>query len=1109
MALIAALRANEAEQFDLPPGFAIIRFADDALAHDIFSLAIDADGRVVVSGPGYIKRLWDDDNDGRADRARRVSDFPASGAQGMYFDGRDLIVTGDNVLAWLRDNDADGTVDGKPEIWARLKTSEHGGHAVVLGPDGWFYVVCGNDAAVSADHATASGSPISRPRCGAILRVSRDGRRSQVIADGFRNPYDIAFAPDGNLFTVDSDGERDHHLPWYAPTRLFDVALGREHGWLAGGWINSWSRPEWFYDNVPRGAELGRGSPTGIACYRHRQFPARYRGGLFSADWTFGRIYFLPLVPAGSSFRGQPEIFLQSRGDQGFNPVDLAVGPAGDLFIAMGGRRTQGSVFRVSYRGPATARSARSAEGNPRTTPLMAVLDAAEPLSSWSRARWVPAARALGPEPFYQAAADADLDGSARGRALEVLVELFGGVDTGAASRLLGTRDACVQARLAWALGHGSGDGGQQRLLARLTQNADPVVRRAAWESLLAVARLDGAMAEVLDWRSGLGDTDDRVRWAAMLTARRLRPHGGSQLAAILRTTAPPRLALARFWIAPEEAPSDPAAASEVLSTCQNVLKEHLACRNAESAPLALEALRLLQVAGGDVQIERHGPGMPVGFVLRRAADLDPARCQAIAQCLVDAFPTGDRRVDFELARVLAMFQAQSHSLPKKLIDRCDAASTPQDDLHYLFALSRVAGPRSAEVTRATARALLQLDLKLRSRRELVSRNWPDQVQSLCAGLCAGDPSLPAALVSDASFGRPMHALFALRLPDELKPVAARRFLAAASSSDDDQPAWTPELVDLIATLPDDEALPALRARWTDAGPRDRIALALAARGRPEDRDRLVEALASVDQQVVARCASALCSLPAAAGVDDYLLLDRSLRRFCAVSPIEHAASATVRPNAEARRALAQLFAHWSGEHFAIDETPPIELTAAYAPIFAWIRRCYPQAARRNLAGADADAWASRLARINWAAGDRARGRAVFEKQACHRCHAAGTRATNPRLGPDLAGAANRMSREDLFAAIIYPSRDVSPAYRTTSIVTRAGRVYQGIVVYESPDGTLLQTSPDVTVRITGQELLSMEPGDRSLMPDGLLNDLSDGALADLYAYLKGLTAAE
>ena len=108
-----------------------------------------------------------------------------------------------------------------------------------------------------------------------------------------------------------------------------------------------------------------------------------------------------------------------------------------------------------------------------------------------------------------------------------------------------------------------------------------------------------------------------------------------------------------------------------------------------------------------------------------------------------------------------------------------------------------------------------------------------------------------------------------------------------------------------------------------------------------------------------------------------------------------------------------------------------------------------------------------------------------------------------------MAGAAGRFTRDDLFAAIVEPSRNVAPLYRTTLMTTRSGKTHLGLVVYESPDGTLLQTSPDNTVRITGDDLLLRQSSQQSLMPTGLLNELSDRDLADLYAYLRSLTKAE
>ena len=70
-------------------------------------------------------------------------------------------------------------------------------------------------------------------------------------------------------------------------------------------------------------------------------------------------------------------------------------------------------------------------------------------------------------------------------------------------------------------------------------------------------------------------------------------------------------------------------------------------------------------------------------------------------------------------------------------------------------------------------------------------------------------------------------------------------------------------------------------------------------------------------------------------------------------------------------------------------------------------------------------------------------------------------------LGPNLSGAASRFSREDLFEAIVNPSKDVAPPYRTTSFQLKDGQVHTGIIAFESADGYILQTGATSTVRIS------------------------------------------
>ena len=197
------------------------------------------------------------------------------------------------------------------------------------------------------------------------------------------------------------------------------------------GWKRSWSRPAYFFDNVPRLLEIGRGSPTGLVCYDHHQFPDKYRGGIFYSCWTQGRIYFFPLTPKGASYQSKVTTFIETVGDVGFAPVDVEVGPAGDLFIAIGGRGTRGSVYRVRWVGEkdgdkddvAKPQAAGDGDavtrGDDKRSMLESVLNAPQPLSSWSRAKWEPMAEKVEAKQLLRVIADKTRSNLQRIRAVD------------------------------------------------------------------------------------------------------------------------------------------------------------------------------------------------------------------------------------------------------------------------------------------------------------------------------------------------------------------------------------------------------------------------------------------------------------------------------------------------------------------------------------------------------------------------------------------------------------------------------------------------------------------------------------------------------------------
>src|SRR5205823_1580497 len=165
-----------------------------------------------------------------------------------------------------------------------------------------------------------------------------------------------------------------------------------------------------------------------------------------------------------------------------------------------------------------------------------------------------------------------------------------------------------------------------------------------------------------------------------------------------------------------------------------------------------------------------------------------------------------------------------------------------------------------------------------------------------------------------------------------------------------------------------------------------------------------------------------------------------------------------------------------------------------------WFSKTYPNLAA-SLGGADGvdvAGWQQRLAKLPWSSGDVERGRNLYTKTSCAACHS-GAQA----LGPDLHGVTRRFSQRDLFTAILQPSLDISPRYRTTLVATADDKVYQGIVIYEAVDSLILQTGPAATVRVVNTQITARRLTETSLMPTGLLDKLSDSEIVDLYAYLK------
>jgi putative membrane-bound dehydrogenase-like protein len=176
----------------------------------------------------------------------------------------------------------------------------------------------------------------------------------------------------------------------------------------------------------------------------------------------------------------------------------------------------------------------------------------------------------------------------------------------------------------------------------------------------------------------------------------------------------------------------------------------------------------------------------------------------------------------------------------------------------------------------------------------------------------------------------------------------------------------------------------------------------------------------------------------------------------------------------------------------------------------AWLAKA-PAAVRARgeklLAALDADGAKQRAHLDELAAslpeGDARRGQVVFRspKAACASCHAIGY--LGGTLGPDLTRIGQIRSERDLLEALVYPDASMVRSYEPMVVVSQRGEVITGILRSDAAEAVVLATGPDQEARIPREEIIEMRPGTTSLMPSGLIEQLSREELADLVAFLK------
>ena len=125
--------------------------------------------------------------------------------------------------------------------------------------------------------------------------------------------------------------------------------------------------------------------------------------------------------------------------------------------------------------------------------------------------------------------------------------------------------------------------------------------------------------------------------------------------------------------------------------------------------------------------------------------------------------------------------------------------------------------------------------------------------------------------------------------------------------------------------------------------------------------------------------------------------------------------------------------------------------------------------------------------------GNIVRGAILFHQGniACAKCHR--PTADQDRIGPDLSRLGKDVTDLSLVESILQPSKVIKKEYQTTIVIKTDGRTSNGVIVEQDADQIVLRDAQNVEqlLTISKSEIDELIPGTKSIMPDGLVDELT------------------
>ncbi len=356
------------EKIKLPDGFKIDLYA---VVPDARHMAVGPQGIVTFVGTRK-NTAWsvtDRNKDRVADEVKRFApSLDLTIPNGFCFskDGH-LFLAEQNRVLWFPaaeffyespDMAAFAIVKKGDLIPASEESYNHTARVCRVGPDGKLYITLGQPFNVPAPEKL---DLYKEKGIGGIIRLNTDGTGREVFATGVRNSVGMDFNPkNGELWFADNqvDGMGDD-IPPGELNRA--TGAGQHFGfpYYGGGKVRTteYKDQEPPADAVPPAVEMdAHAADLGLTFYSGKQFPAKYRGGIFSAQhgsWNRtnpvgARVMFTAVNEDGSA--GATEVFAEGwktdAGEYLGRPVDIAQLPDGSLIVS---DDLAGAIYRISY----------------------------------------------------------------------------------------------------------------------------------------------------------------------------------------------------------------------------------------------------------------------------------------------------------------------------------------------------------------------------------------------------------------------------------------------------------------------------------------------------------------------------------------------------------------------------------------------------------------------------------------------------------------------------------------------------------------------------------------------------------------------------------------